>query len=66
MNDGTDSREALDPFNENVGIVGKVDGSEAVAWVGRGSVGMPAALDPSAFTVPELPLEVVALTDAGS
>ena len=27
---------------------------------------MVAALDPSAFTVPELPLEVVALTDAGS
>ena len=34
MDDGTDSREALDPLSENVGIEGKVDGSGSIPITG--------------------------------
>ena len=41
-------------------------GFGAVAWSGGGSIGMTAALGAPALTDSELPVEVVALTDAGS
>lgn len=34
MDDGTDSREALDPLSANVGIEGKVDGSGSIPITG--------------------------------
>ena len=34
MDDGTDSREALDPLSENVRIEGKVDGSGSIPITG--------------------------------
>ena len=39
MDDVTDRRDALDPFNENVGIIGRVDGSGNIPITGTGAGG---------------------------
>ena len=40
MDDVTDCRVTLDPLNENVGIIGKVDGSGSIPITGSGAGGI--------------------------